>query len=239
MPRPVKCRRVCKLPQNLGFTPVNSFYDEEPVILSVDEFETLRLIDREGLSQEECGAYMDVARTTVQQIYTSARKKIADALVEGRTLKIQGGQYKLCNPQDPCPGCPGCRRQKIINKHKKEDGPMKIAIPLDENKQDVCPVLARAPYFLFSVNGETEILENPAAQAQGGAGLKAAQFLVDQETDVILTARCGQNSADVFDTADIRIYKTNSSSAEENLKAFAEEKLERLTHFHAGFQGIQ
>ena len=116
---------------------------------------------------------------------------------------------------------------------------MKIAVPLDENKQDVCPVLARAPYFLFSQEGKIEILENPAAQAQGGAGLKAAQFLVDQSTDVILTVRCGQNSADVFEAAEIRIYKTQGNTAEENLKAFAEDKLERLTHFHAGFQGIQ
>lgn len=239
MPRPVKCRRVCQMPVNLGFTPLNDCCDEEPVILNVDEFETLRLIDREGLSQEECGAYMDIARTTVQQIYTAARKKIADALVEGRSLRIQGGQYRLCNPQDPCPGCAGCRRKKSILRPMKEEGSMKIAVPLDENKQDVCPVLARAPYFLFCQDGKTEILENPAAQAQGGAGLKAAQFLVDQETDVILTVRCGQNSADVFAAAEILIYKTQGSSAAENLKAFAEGKLERLTHFHAGFQGIQ
>ena len=239
MPRPVKCRRVCKLPGNLGFTPINGFYDEEPIILNVDEFETLRLIDRKGLSQEECGAYMDVARTTVQQIYTTARKKIADALVEGRTLKIQGGQYRLCNSEDPCPGCACCRREKMFVKPLKEEGTMKIAIPLDENKKDVCPVLARAPYFLFSENGNTEILENPAAQAQSGAGLKAAQFLVDRGTDVILTVRCGQNSADVFEAAEILIYKTQFPSAQENLQAFAEEKLEKLTHFHGGFQGIQ
>ena len=239
MPRPIKCRRVCQMPVNQGFTPINDCCDEEPVILTVDEFETLRLIDRQGLSQEECGAYMDIARTTVQQIYTAARKKIADALVEGRTLKIQGGQFRLCNPQDSCPGCTGCRRKKTMVKPVKEEGTMKIAIPLDENKQDVCPVLARAPYFLFSQDGKIEILENPAAQVQGGAGLKAAQFLVDQDTEIILTVRCGQNSAEVFEAAEIRIYKTQGSTAKENLEAFAEEKLERLTHFHAGFQGIQ
>ena len=116
---------------------------------------------------------------------------------------------------------------------------MKIAIPLDENKQDICPVLARAPYFLFSQDGREEISVNPAAQAESGAGLKAAQFLVDQGTDVILTLRCGQNSADVFSAAEIKVYKTQGSSAVENLQAFKEGKLEPLTHFHAGFQGIQ
>ena len=56
---------------------------------------------------------------------------------------------------------------------------MKIAIPLDENKTDVCMVLARTPFFLFWEDGEQTIAENPAAQAQGGAGIQAAQFLVD------------------------------------------------------------
>lgn len=240
MPRPRKCRRVCRLPENPGFDPLTPGSRKEPVILNVDEFETLRLIDREGLSQEDCGAYMDVARTTVQQIYTSARKKIADALTEGRPLRIEGGEYRLCEEgEEKCPCCPHCRRVKETVKVKKENGSMKIAIPLDENKLDVCPVMARAPYFLFSVDGNNEILENPAAQAQGGAGLKAAQFLLDQETDVLLTPRCGQNSADVFRAADIRIYKTQGSSALENLQLSQEGKLEPLTHFHAGFQGIQ
>ena len=238
MPRPRKCRRVCQLPENRGFLPVNPGSRQEPVILNIDEFEALRLIDREGLSQEECGSYMDVARTTVQQIYSAARKKIADALCEGRPLKIEGGDYRLCSQKDSCPGCSGCPRRPVGKTHRKEDGPMKIAIPLDENRQDVCPVLARAPYFLFAEGNQTEILENPAAQSQGGAGLKAAQFLVDQQTDVILTVRCGQNSADVFAAAEIGIYKTKPGSASENLRAFQEGKLEKLDHFHAGFQGI-
>ena len=234
MPRPRKCRRVCKMPENSGFDPLQANEKEAPVILNVDEFEAVRLIDREGFSQEECGTYMDVARATVQQIYTSARKKIADALVEGRPLRIEGGEYRLCSEENACPCC-----RKKLSLHAKENGIMKIAVPLDENKQDVCPVLARAPYFLFQQDGKEEILENPAAQAQSGAGLKAAQFLVDQETDVILTVRCGQNSADVFAAAEMKIYKTQGDSARENIKAFEEGMLEPLTHFHAGFQGIQ
>ena len=61
---------------------------------------------------------------------------------------------------------------------------MRIAIPLDENKQDVCIVLARAPYFLFREDGNDTIVENPAAQAHGGAGIQAAQFLVDNGVNV-------------------------------------------------------
>jgi len=115
---------------------------------------------------------------------------------------------------------------------------MRIAIPLDENKQDVCVVLARAPYFLFREGEKETIVENPAARAQGGAGIQAAQFLVDNDINVLITVRCGQNAADVFTAADIKIYKSVYQSAAGDLIAFADGKLEELTHFHGGFHGI-
>lgn len=237
MPRPVKCRRVCRLPENLKFIPQTPGQNQEPVILNVDEFETIRLIDREGFSQEQCGLVMGVARATVQQIYTSARKKMADALVDGRSIQIEGGQYRLCSKYGKHCGCQGCWKQ-LTNRGQKENTAMKIAVPLDENKQDVCVSFGRAPYYLFSQDAEQEILENPAAQAQGGAGLKAAQFLIDNGADVLITVRCGQNAADVFAAADVKIYKAEGASAQDNLDAFAQKKLEPLTNFHAGFQGI-
>lgn len=118
---------------------------------------------------------------------------------------------------------------------------MKIAIPVDENQEDVCASFGRAPYFLIhdTETGETAARENPAAQAQGGAGIKAAQFAVDEGAQAVITVRCGQNAADVFQAADIQIYKADGTGASENLTAYQEGRLERLTHFHAGFHGIQ
>ena len=83
MPRPRKCRKVCCLPDNDGFVPVRGGEELTPIVLNVDEYEAIRLIDREGFSQEQCGEYMRIARTTVQQIYAAARKKLADALAAG------------------------------------------------------------------------------------------------------------------------------------------------------------
>ena len=121
MSRPRKCRKVCCLPANSGFTPVKGGRKLPAIVLTVDEYETLRLIDREGFSQEECGAYMKVARTTVQQIYMTARKKIADALVEGLPLKIECGNYQLCDGQEPSCGCGGCPKHRRRCAGTKQD----------------------------------------------------------------------------------------------------------------------
>lgn len=118
---------------------------------------------------------------------------------------------------------------------------MKIAVPTDENKTDVCVSFGRAPYFLFydTETKDTEILENPAAQAEGGAGLKAAQFVADNGAEVLITIRCGENAAEVLKEAEISIYKAEGSDAAANLAAYEGGKLSKLTHFHAGFHGIQ
>ena len=90
MPRPKKCRSVCALPQTVFFSPEGPSESAQAVILTVEEYETIRLIDKEGLSQEQCSQRMQVARTTVQQIYADARKKLAEVLVEGLPLRIAG-----------------------------------------------------------------------------------------------------------------------------------------------------
>ena len=130
MPRPKKCRRVCDYPQTLTFLPEDHKNREQVVILTVDEYETIRLIDKEGLSQEQCGDFMQVARTTIQQIYASARKKLADALVEGLPLRIEGGDFALCSGNSAVYGCRNCYQKKIHPMHEKLKGDhiMRIAV---------------------------------------------------------------------------------------------------------------
>ena len=239
MPRPKKCRKVCQMPTTKEFQPIGDTSCKASVILTVDEYEAIRLIDKQGFSQEECSNYMQVARTTVQLIYNSARKKLADALVDGLSIRIEGGDFQLCDGNEDYCGCGGCRRHRrgCVQQNIMEDRKMRIAIPLDENKQDVCIVLARAPYFLFWEDGKDTILENPAAQAHGGAGIQAAQFLVDNGVNVLITVHCGQNAADVFKAAGMKIYKSANKAAADDLTAFEDGKLSELTEFHGGFHG--
>lgn len=88
MPRPRKCRRVCCLPENSRFGPLDQRANNDIfLIMKVDEYETIRLIDLDGLTQEECAQQMNVARTTVQSIYIAARRKLAESLVNGKVLR--------------------------------------------------------------------------------------------------------------------------------------------------------
>ncbi len=113
MPRPKKCRRVCCMPGNRSFGPIGAAGAERKVIvMTVDEFEAIRLIDLEQLSQEECAERMNVARTTAQAIYNSARMKLAKVLVHGMELSVRGGEYVLCDGEHSGCGCGHCHKQR-------------------------------------------------------------------------------------------------------------------------------
>ena len=111
MPRPMKWRKVCCLPESNSFGPLGAVVDGENFIkMTVDEYETIRLIDLEDLTQEECAGQMNIARTTVQGIYNTARKKVAQSLVNGKVLFIEGGEYRLCDGSNQGCGRGSCQK---------------------------------------------------------------------------------------------------------------------------------
>ncbi len=111
MSRPIKWRKVCCLPESSRFGPLDLPINSDLIVkMTVDEYETVRLIDLEGLNQEECAKQMGIARTTVQGIYFEARKKLADSLVNGKILFIEGGEYRLCDGHGKMCGGGRCRK---------------------------------------------------------------------------------------------------------------------------------
>lgn len=94
MVRPCKCRRI-------RFSPIVSYFkprgvplsELDEVILRVDELEAIRLKDFEGFEQEECARKMNVSQPTFHRIVLSARKKISDAIVNGKAIKIENGSF--------------------------------------------------------------------------------------------------------------------------------------------------
>ena len=101
VPRPVRVRRVCEEPKFTKFVPQDGT-DKESQVLTIEEYETIRHVDYQNKTHEECAALMDISRTTVTEIYESARFKIADALINGKTLCVEGGNYRVCEGGECC-----------------------------------------------------------------------------------------------------------------------------------------
>lgn len=115
MPRPCKRRRICAMPNCERFGPKDSSGREHQVIyMTVDEYEAIRLIDLEHMTQEQCAKQMNVARTTAQAIYNSARIKLAECLVNQKELCIAGGEYVLCEENSAGHSGRHCRRCRCV-----------------------------------------------------------------------------------------------------------------------------
>ena len=107
--RPRKCKRICDLPAVTSFASQSGGRD--CVTLTLEEYETIRLIDAENFSQFECARQMEVSRPTVQILYGRARRKLARFLIKGGTLRIEGGDYRVCEHCGKCRhGC-GCMKK--------------------------------------------------------------------------------------------------------------------------------
>lgn len=101
MARPQRSRRICHEPEYKEFNPAGSAKDET-IGLTLDEYEVIRLVDLLGVTHEQCAERMDISRTTVTEIYSSARFKLADSIVNGKNLVIQGGRYRFCEGDAGC-----------------------------------------------------------------------------------------------------------------------------------------
>ncbi|NQT74115.1 MAG: DUF134 domain-containing protein [Chloroflexi bacterium] len=96
MPRPIKWRKVGFIPEANYFKPAGiPMRDLEEVSLSIEELEAVRLKDQEGLQQEECAQRMGISRPTFHRVLGSARSKLADALTNGKAIRIEGGDFEI------------------------------------------------------------------------------------------------------------------------------------------------
>lgn len=106
MPRPQKCRKVKSPPLMRGYKPFGiNLCQKEVIKLSFEEFESIRLVTYENKSQEEAAIEMQVSRPTLTRIYNKAIKKIAIAIVEGKMINIEGGEYILDDDWFRCNKC--------------------------------------------------------------------------------------------------------------------------------------
>ena len=137
MPRPIKYRRVAFMPEVTYFKPAGiPLRVLEESRLSIEEVEAIRLKDLDGLEQEECAVKMNISRQTFQRVLGSARQKIADALLNGKAIRIDGGNFEMT-----------WRRFRCRGGHEWElEMPVKVLPELCPtcSTPDVQPVLPRA-----------------------------------------------------------------------------------------------
>ena len=98
MPRPPRCRRICGVPQVDTFCP-NGCENTGPILLTLDEYEVIRLVDLEQQTHEQCAAQMDISRSTVQEIYESARSKSA---LPARSISTRWTSMRTIRKRIPC-----------------------------------------------------------------------------------------------------------------------------------------
>lgn len=130
MSRPQCCRRVAGKPIASVFYPArNPSREPVAIVLTLDEFEAIRLADLEGLYQEQAAERMSVSRPTFGRILAAAHRKVAEALYHGKTLKIEGGTIRMERPRSPRCECPRCRRTGDVGGAGEKSAPMDAEAP--------------------------------------------------------------------------------------------------------------
>lgn len=226
MPRPVKCRKVCHFPNVLEFLPADDAEKHTPIILTVDEYETIRLLDKNGYSQEQCAVSMQIARTTVQRIYEIARKKIADALIDGHPLRIEGGDFRICNGQSSNCSLGGCYKQEFYQKYAvgKGEGIMRIAVTY-ENGQIFQHFGHTESFKIYDVE-EGKIVHSEVVDTNGNGHGALAGVLNALNADVLICGGIGGGAQAALAAAGIKLFGGVSGDADKAVEAFINETLD-------------
>jgi predicted DNA-binding protein (UPF0251 family) len=142
MGRHQRWRRVSSIPLVNYFKPVGSpMTDLKEVKLLVEEAEAIRLKDIEGLEQEECAEKMKISRSTFSRLLDSARQKIADALLNGKAIRIEGGNYEMA-----------IRRFRCLKGHEW-DVPFETLVTAPPENCPECETPSIMPLFPPGVHG--------------------------------------------------------------------------------------
>jgi predicted DNA-binding protein (UPF0251 family)/predicted Fe-Mo cluster-binding NifX family protein len=220
MPRPRKCRRITGTPKVTYFKPQGIPMSElDEVCLSYEGHEALRFADLEGMTQEAAAQHMDVSRHTFGRILAEARKVVAEAVIKGLALRIQGGAYRVA-------GC--CRgmvargpmgepdevfHSSATNRTQpmgKEYSMSKIAITSEGPGLDdqVDPRFGRAAGFVVVDldTMETQYIDNGQSQIMAqGAGIQATELIARAGVGCLLTGYVGPKAFQALSAAGIQV----------------------------------
>lgn len=213
MARPVQ-KRVVELLPEYAFFHSDGIASGSEITLTTDEFETIRLLDKEHLTQEECAARMNVSRATVTSIYQKAREKLALLIVDGRNLSIGGGCFTV----------KGGNKTNVMTLQDKGENTMRIAVTYSEG--EIFQHFGRTEEFKIydvedgKINAETVV----GADGQGHGAL--AGVLSRFGVDVLICGGIGGGAQEAVKNMGIKLCGGVSGSADEAVKAYLEGRLE-------------
>lgn len=212
MPRPNKSKTVGRLPFHEEFYTRGREESENRLILSVEEFETIRLLDYLGMTQEECARNMQVGRATVQMLYTEARKKVARFLVEGTGLLISGGNYRVQAPGEAGYGT-----------NEKGDFQMKIAVTYENGM--VFQHFGHTEQFKVYEVQDGKIVSSEVVDTNGQGHGALAGFLKAYGVDVLICGGIGGGARNALAEAGVELYPGAAGNADEQVESFLNGKL--------------
>lgn len=198
MSRPQRKRKVCRLPKFSKFGPEN--HSNQTVILNVDEYETIRLIDLESLTQQECAKQMGVARTTVQSIYEQARYKIAQCIVRGYSLKIEGGNYCF----DDKVHLNNCMTHYTI-KHNDKTEEKKMRIAVTHESGEVFQHFGKSKEFKVYEVVDNKIVSSEVKSTNGQGHSALGDVLKNLDADVLICGGIGGGARNILTSLNIEI----------------------------------
>lgn len=213
-----KCRkrRVCEEPPFRHFSH-NKMDNAQVISMTVDEYETIRLIDKIGLSQEQCADQMNIARTTAQFIYNSARKKLADCICEGKSLVIEGGNYALCDGSAYCHGCSKAESYEIPNIQSKGVNNMRVAVTYDRGM--IFQHFGHTENFkLYDIEDNVIVKEQVVSTNGQGHGALGG-FLRAAQVDALICGGIGGGAKNALAQAGIALHGGVKGSADDAVMA--------------------
>ena len=236
MARPQRKKRICSKPKSDVFVPKKSVVKEYS-ILTLDEYETIRWIDYQKMTHEQCAKIMDISRTTVTEIYESARFKMADCLMNGKELQISGGNYKLCLGEAANYCQMGCKKSITSIGIEKGENVMRIAVTY--NKGDIFQHFGHTEQFkLYDIEDEKVVKETVIDTNENGHGALAG-LLASEKVDVLICGGIGGGAQTALVEAGIKLYGGVSGNAEEAIQSFLGDRLDFnpnvvCSHHHEG-----
>ena len=222
MARPQRCRRICGMPQVSSFCPAQQ-QGQQPILLSLDEYEVIRLVDLEGKSHQQCALQMDISRSTVQEIYESARKKIAACLVHGRELVISGGKYRICGGQEAgrCGQCcrmePAESRSAAKTNIKQGEYTMKIAVTYEDGQ--IFQHFGHTSQFKLYDVADGKVVNSQVVDTNGSGHGALAGFLMQHGVTALICGGIGGGAQAALANVGITLYGGVSGSADQAVAA--------------------